>query len=116
MRAGEPARARKMPARRRMAYSPRGGSPVSSGLVPAGGDVGGAPGDQASISSTPAGSRVRQNVRSPAARTAIPPAPPRRPNGGGGGPPENFETTPQRGAPRGAKGLPAVRPATPPPR
>src|SRR6266496_2673713 len=31
-------------------------------------------GDQASISSTPAGSRVRQNVRSRAARTAIPAA------------------------------------------
>ncbi len=82
MLAGESARASKMPARRPMAYSPRGGSPVISGLVPAGGDVGGAAGDQASISSTPAGSRVRQNVRSRAARTAIPAARPWRHNGG----------------------------------
>jgi hypothetical protein len=39
-------------------------------------------GDQASISSTPAGSRVRQNVRSRAARTAIPVARAWRHNGG----------------------------------
>ena len=38
--------------------------------------------DQASISSTPAGSRVRQNVRSRAARTAIPAARAWRHNGG----------------------------------
>lgn len=42
MLAGESARASKMPARQPMAYSPRGGPPVISGLVPAGGDVGGA--------------------------------------------------------------------------
>ena len=42
MLAGESARASKMPARQVVAYSPRGGLPVISGLVPAGGDVGGA--------------------------------------------------------------------------
>jgi len=42
MLAGESAGASKMPARQPMAYSPRGGPPVISGLVRAGGDVGGA--------------------------------------------------------------------------
>jgi len=42
MLAGESARASKMPARQPMAYSPRDGPPVITGLVPAGGDVGGA--------------------------------------------------------------------------
>jgi hypothetical protein len=42
MLAGESARAPKMPARQPVAYSARGGPPVISGLVPAGGDVGGA--------------------------------------------------------------------------
>ena len=42
MLAGESARASKMPARQPMAYSPRGGPPVISGLVRAGGDVAGA--------------------------------------------------------------------------
>jgi hypothetical protein len=42
MLAGESARASKMPARGPMACSPRSGPPVVSGLVRAGGDVGGA--------------------------------------------------------------------------
>jgi hypothetical protein len=47
MLAGESARASKMPARQPMAYRPRGGPPVISGLVPAGGEVGGAEAERA---------------------------------------------------------------------